>query len=85
MNMEVGSENKNMPPDDSKLDSGCPGATFDSIEHGETVMETNLNRDFGVWGVLSVSWNIVNIFGGTSYIFVVGFSAGGMPAILYGL
>lgn len=49
------------------------------------VMETKLSRGFGIWGVLSVSWNIVNIFGGMSYIFVVGFSAGGIPAIFYGL
>ncbi|BCS21880.1 uncharacterized protein APUU_30105A [Aspergillus puulaauensis] len=83
--MEAGSEKKDVPPDDLKPDSERPGANVDSIEQGETVMKTKLNRDFSVWGVLSVSWNIVNIFGGTSYIFVVGFSAGGIPAILYGI
>ena len=42
-------------------------------------------RDFGVMSLVSVSWNMVNVFGGLSYIFVVGFSAGGLPAIIYGL
>lgn len=53
--------------------------------HVGEMAETHLTRGFSIWGVLSVSWNIVNIFGGMSYIFVVGFSAGGLPAIFYGL
>lgn len=50
-----------------------------------TVEDVRLKRDFGTWGILSISWNMVNIFGGMSYIFVVGFSAGGIPTIFYGL
>lgn len=50
-----------------------------------TVEDVRLKRDFGMWGILSIAWNMVNIFGGMSYIFVVGFSAGGIPSIFYGL
>lgn len=47
--------------------------------------ETELVREFSRLGALSLAWNCVNVFGGLSFIFVVGFSAGGLPAILYGL
>lgn len=50
-----------------------------------TAQEIHLVRGFGLWGVISISWNMVNIFGGMSMIFVVGFSAGGIPSIFYGL
>lgn len=53
--------------------------------HVGTVEDVRLKRDFGTWGILSIAWNMVNIFGGMSYIFVVGFSAGGIPSIFYGL
>ncbi|WAO93423.1 Choline transport protein [Fusarium falciforme] len=52
--------------------------------HVGTVEDVRLKRDFGTWGILSIAWNMVNIFGGMSYIFVVGFSAGGIPSIFYG-
>lgn len=45
----------------------------------------HLEREFSLLGVISVAWNTVNLFGGLSYIFVVGFSDGGLPAIVYGL
>lgn len=50
-----------------------------------TADRADLVRDFSLLGVLSLAWNCVNVFGGLSFIFVVGFSAGGLPAILYGL
>lgn len=47
--------------------------------------ETHLVREFSLLGTLSLAWNCVNVFGGLSFIFVVGFSAGGLPSIFYGL
>lgn len=47
--------------------------------------DVHLQRGFGIWAIISIAWNMVNIFGGMSYIFVVGFSAGGIPTIFYGL
>ncbi|KAI9729402.1 MAG: hypothetical protein M1834_006926 [Cirrosporium novae-zelandiae] len=49
-----------------------------------TETHSHLSRDFGILGLVSVAWNVINIFGGLSYIFVVGFSAGGLPSIFYG-
>ncbi|EXJ78179.1 hypothetical protein A1O3_09340 [Capronia epimyces CBS 606.96] len=47
-------------------------------------LDNRLARDFSLLGVISLAWNCVNVFGGLSFIFVVGFSAGGLPAIFYG-
>lgn len=49
------------------------------------VQEVHMERGFGLWGLITLGWNIINIFGGLSLIFVVGFSAGGVPSIFYGL
>ena len=47
--------------------------------------EAHMARDFSFLQVLIIGWNIMNVFGGLSYLFVVGFSAGGLPSIIYGL
>lgn len=44
-----------------------------------------LPKTFGLWSGLSIGWNTINVFGGMSFILVVGLSAGGMPTVLYGL
>lgn len=56
-----------------------PGESQSAIEHQE-----QLARDFSILGVISLAWNCINVFGGLSFIFVVGLSAGGLPAIFYG-
>ena len=40
---------------------------------------------FGLWSAISLGWLTLNVFGGVSFIMFVGLSAGGLPAILYGL
>jgi hypothetical protein len=40
---------------------------------------------FGLWSAISLGWLTLNAFGGISFILFVGLSAGGLPAILYGL
>lgn len=44
-----------------------------------------LARHLGSWEIICIAWNVINVFGGLSYIFVVGFSAGGLSTIFYGL
>ena len=69
---------------------GSAGVTDTSLEAtpisspipGDTV---HMKRNFSVTTLVSIGWNMVNVFGGLSYVFVIGFSAGGIPAILYGL
>lgn len=53
-----------------------------------TIDETKplqLPHTFGLWSGISVGWLTLNVFGGMSFILFVGLSAGGIPAILYGL
>lgn len=53
---------------------------------GEVVSsEVQLARHLGSWEIICIAWNVINVFGGLSYIFVVGFSAGGLSTIFYGL
>lgn len=53
---------------------------------GEVVCgEVQLARHLGSWEIICIAWNVINVFGGLSYIFVVGFSAGGLSTIFYGL
>lgn len=40
---------------------------------------------FGIWCLLGLAWNAINVFGGLSFISVIGFTAGGLPTIFYGL
>lgn len=66
-------------------DMAAPGESFEHHVVGESeAVNVHMQRDFGIWGLISVSWNMVNVFGGLSYIVVVGFSAGGLPTIFYG-
>ncbi|KAI8649009.1 hypothetical protein NCS55_01474300 [Fusarium keratoplasticum] len=52
---------------------------------GEVVCgEVQLARHLGSWEIICIAWNVINVFGGLSYIFVVGFSAGGLSTIFYG-
>lgn len=44
-----------------------------------------LKAHFSVMDAVSTGFNVINVWGGLSVIFVVGFNAGGIPAILYGL
>lgn len=73
------SENVEKAGDMSGRTSQEPGA-------GEVVCdESQLARHLGSWEIICIAWNVINVFGGLSYIFVVGFSAGGLPTIFYGL
>lgn len=44
-----------------------------------------LHQSFGLWSAISLGWLTLNVFGGMSFIIFFGLSAGGIPAILYGL
>lgn len=57
----------------------------ETVEMAGTQPETHMKKRFGAITLISVGWNMVNVFGGLSYIFVVGASAGGLPTIVYGL
>ncbi|KAE8343714.1 hypothetical protein BDV24DRAFT_149334 [Aspergillus arachidicola] len=39
---------------------------------------------FGLWSAIGLGWLTLNVFGGLSFIIVVGLPAGGVPVILYG-
>lgn len=49
-------------------------------------METErLHQTFGLWSAIGLGWLTLNVFGGMSFIIFFGLSAGGIPAVLYGL
>lgn len=55
------------------------------ISSGDLEKEKHLPQTFGLWSGISLGWLTLNVFGGMSFILFVGLSAGGLPAILYGL
>ena len=63
----------------------CQEASFDSQVGEIASRDAHLDRHLSFWGIVCVSWNVINVFGGPSYVFVVGFSAGGISTIFYGL
>jgi hypothetical protein len=57
-----------------------------SVSGEKAPVKTHMREDtFGIWSLLGLAWNAINVFGGLSFIFVIGFSAGGLPTIFYGL
>lgn len=57
-------------------------------QHTVSYIFSNMGENsqlFGLWSAISLGWLTLNVFGGTSFIMFVGLSAGGVPALLYGL
>lgn len=55
------------------------------MSQDSSLENNNTPRLFGLWSAISLGWLTLNVFGGMSIIMFVGLSAGGIPAILYGL
>jgi hypothetical protein len=64
------------------MGDGSPNQTNSVNVANEAV---HLARDFSFLQVLAIGFNIMNVWGGLSFLFVLGFSAGGLPTIFYGL
>jgi hypothetical protein len=57
-----------------------------SVSGENAPVKTHIREDtFRILSLLGLAWNTINVFKDLSFMFVIGFTAGGLPTIFYGL